>query len=302
MVYIAFLIIGAGAGGALVYFYLQVKLAAKLSELRLMANSLEERNAAIQKELSQVQDLAKQRESEIKSLQEEKNKFTGEIFALTATSEKEKIEISQIQDLVKVRETEIRRLQAERDQLSVENASLKTAVEEERKASEEKFALLNAAKERLSEHFKTIAHDALVNNNEVFSQIAESKLKTQQTIASSELDLRKQAVENLIGSLREELEKLKEAEKGKEKALGSLEEKIKTIFDTETKLARGTETLIKALQTPVVRGSWGEQTLKRVVEMAGLRDKFDYIEQKTYEHQGSDKKLRPDMIVQMPEN
>jgi DNA recombination protein RmuC len=47
-----------------------------------------------------------------------------------------------------------------------------------------------------------------------------------------------------------------------------------------------------------VRGRWGELTLHRVVELAGLTQYCDYVEQITVEGQGG--RVRPDMVVRLP--
>src|SRR5439155_12777061 len=57
-------------------------------------------------------------------------------------------------------------------------------------------------------------------------------------------------------------------------------------------------TLAKALRAPSVRGRWGELQLRRVVELAGLTDRVDFVEQAQVA--GEDGSLRPDMIVRLP--
>lgn len=63
---------------------------------------------------------------------------------------------------------------------------------------------------------------------------------------------------------------------------------------TET-LRRETGALSTALRKPQVRGRWGEMTLRRTVELAGLVDRCDFTEQ----HRLSDGALRPDLVVHL---
>ncbi|MCG8434286.1 MAG: DNA recombination protein RmuC, partial [Gammaproteobacteria bacterium] len=57
--------------------------------------------------------------------------------------------------------------------------------------------------------------------------------------------------------------------------------------------------LVKALRRPEVRGRWGELTLKRLAELAGMIDHCDFYEQ---EHvNGEEGAMRPDMIIRLPE-
>ncbi|MDY6946170.1 MAG: DNA recombination protein RmuC, partial [Pseudomonadota bacterium] len=60
-----------------------------------------------------------------------------------------------------------------------------------------------------------------------------------------------------------------------------------------------TRTLVNALRRPEVRGQWGELTLRRLAELAGMVEHCDFKEQ--VHVRGEDGSLRPDMIVHMPD-
>jgi len=260
MVEIAFLIIGAGAGGALVYFILQTNFAGKLTAEKLLAKEFEERAEGLRKELFQIQEAVKTREGDIKALQEEKL------------------------------------------QLSSLNAAIKASMEEERKAAAEKLALINEAKEKLSDAFKALSQDSLKSSSESFIQLAEKVFKNLQTEAKGDLEQKKQAVENLVNPIKESLEKaekfMREIETGRKEEYGSLSGQIRQLSELERNLQKETANLVTALKAPVVRGSWGEQTLRRVVEMAGLNEYCDFVEQDSL--RTKEGLIRPDMIVRMP--
>jgi DNA recombination protein RmuC len=64
-------------------------------------------------------------------------------------------------------------------------------------------------------------------------------------------------------------------------------------------LQKETRSLVTALRRPEVRGQWGEMTLRRLVELAGMLEHCDFDEQVRVV--GDDRSLRPDMIVHMPD-
>src|SRR6185295_19715013 len=80
---------------------------------------------------------------------------------------------------------------------------------------------------------------------------------------------------------------MREIESQRQHSLGGLEAHLAT-------LSRETVALSQALRGPNARGRWGELTLRRVAELAGMAPYCDF-----YEQQSEDRK-RPDMIVKLP--
>jgi len=77
-----------------------------------------------------------------------------------------------------------------------------------------------------------------------------------------------------------------------------LTEQLRSLKESEAKLEKQADNLISALKNPQSRGRWGEIQLKRVVELAGMLSYCDFVEQQVL--QDSDSRLRPDMIVKLP--
>jgi DNA recombination protein RmuC len=89
-------------------------------------------------------------------------------------------------------------------------------------------------------------------------------------------------------------------EETRQRTFGGLEEQLKHLSASQGQLQRETGNLVKALRTPHVRGRWGEMTLQRVVELAGMAAHCDYEPQVTIS--GDDGRLRPDLLVRLPDN
>ena len=185
-----------------------------------------------------------------------------------------------------------------------ERAVLLTRLEEERKANQEKITLLNNAEIKLADAFKALSADALRNNNQSFLDLAKQNLESFQQNAKGELERRQNAIGDLIKPLKESLEKVDgkigELEKNRVGAYSELREQVKTLAQSHLQLQSETNNLVKALRVPHVRGRWGEIQLRRVVEMAGMLQYCDFVEQETVATEES--RIRPDLIVRLPGN
>src|SRR5215211_908228 len=185
-----------------------------------------------------------------------------------------------------------------------ERAVLQTRLEEERKANQEKLKLINTAESKLADAFKALSADALRSNNQSFLDLAKQNLETFQQTAKGELERRQSAIGDLIKPLKESLEKVDgkigELEKNRVGAYSELREQVKTLAQSHLQLQSETGNLVKALRVPHVRGRWGEIQLRRVVELAGMLQYCDFVEQETFATE--DSRIRPDVIVRLPGN
>lgn len=155
---------------------------------------------------------------------------------------------------------------------------------------------------RLADAFNALSAQALKNSNESFLQLARASLESFQERARGDLDLRRQAVDELVKPIRESLEKvdvrIREVELARTSAYSGLNEQLQSLAAAQARLQGETGNLVKALRAPHTRGRWGEIQLRRVVEMAGMVEHCDFVQQETVGGEGG--RLRPDMIVRLP--
>ncbi|MCW8964305.1 MAG: DNA recombination protein RmuC [Gammaproteobacteria bacterium] len=181
--------------------------------------------------------------------------------------------------------------------------ALKAAIENEKRVAEEHIKGLQMAEAAMTEHFKALSGDVLRNSSEEFRKQATASFKQQQENADQLLKQREQSISSLIKPISEALKKTEEQiqniEKSRHEAFGSLSSQIKLIHESNQQLQSETRNLVTALRRPEVRGQWGELTLKRLAELAGMVEYCDFVEQEQVVEDG--KASRPDMIVRMPD-
>ncbi len=192
-----------------------------------------------------------------------------------------------------------------RAELSAASEAKVKAETEKRELSqrlEEDRRLLSEAKERLMDTFKALASTTLDNSNKAFLSLAKETFEKVLAEAKGDLGRRQEAITGLVNPLSESLRKFDEHVRGleitRQEAYTSLEAHLKGLTETHAKLQKETAGLVTALRSPNVRGRWGEMTLKRVVELAGMSEHCDFTEQLTV---SSDQgRIRPDLIVHLP--
>jgi len=178
-----------------------------------------------------------------------------------------------------------------------------TSLEAERKNLDQQQRLLNEAQLKLTETFKALSGDVLASQSQSFLQLADQKFRMLRTEAEGALMARQQAIESLVGPLGDSLksygEMIREMEKARAEAYGSLASELKNLLVASENLQRETGNLSAALKGgSQVRGRWGELTLRRVVELAGMSEHCDFTEQESLQDEAG--RLRPDLIVNLP--
>jgi DNA recombination protein RmuC len=175
-------------------------------------------------------------------------------------------------------------------------------LQHEQARAEERLATVNDAQERLSASFKALSAEALQSSMAQLSQLARAQLDAAQAEAKGDLEQRRQAVEQLVAPMKEQLGRvdaqLMRLDQERRESRGRLEAQLRTLTETGEKLRTETGALVTALRKPNARGQWGQMQLRNVVELAGMVRYCDFVEQSSFA--GDETTLRPDLLINLP--
>ena len=172
------------------------------------------------------------------------------------------------------RELEEARLTSVRQQAEVAKSSEVAAVQ---------LQLLTRTQQQLEEKFRSLASEALQTNSQLF------------------LDRSREQLAHLVQPVNQTLQRFEEQvqaiERTRAGAYSSITSQVQALTELQERVRLSTEQLKTALRSPVQRGRWGEIQLRRVVELAGMVEYCDFVEQKTL---FGDTTQRPDLVVRLP--
>lgn len=187
--------------------------------------------------------------------------------------------------------------------LRTRNALLDSQLRNQQELDAEREQLLRAAAENLSVGLERTAARSMRSQGEMLLQLAEAQLQRHQEKAQTGLHERHRAIQSLVQPLAETLQQTRDQiariENERREAFGSLQQHLTAVAEGQSDLQAETRNLVGALRRPEVRGRWGEITLRRVVELAGMKEHCDFETQTQVS--GPDGRLRPDMIVRLPD-
>jgi DNA recombination protein RmuC len=192
-----------------------------------------------------------------------------------------------------------RRAETLRAQLA--EATTKLATEEQALARNAELLRQSEAQVRLA--IESSSRAALDANSQTFIKLANEIFGRNQESATASLAAREEAIKQLVEPLKVALARQEEQtqalERERRESSGKLSGQIENLVKVQDLLQRETRNLSTALRRPEVRGRWGEITLRRVDELAGMSEHCDFTEQEQVVHEGG--ALRPDLLVRMPE-
>ena len=186
---------------------------------------------------------------------------------------------------------------AQANQLSAEKLLGEQRTLHERAMAEAKEAQTKALTD-LREAFRALSAEALKQTAPEFLRLAEQSFGKFQESAKGDLEKRQESIKVLVEPLKQQLEtyqkRLQESDRAQADTLGKVKEQLTTLALQSQSLAAETAQFRSVLKSNQARGRWGEETLRRVVEAAGMSAHCDFTEQTK---EGDSK---PDLVVRLP--
>lgn len=273
------------------------QIAIELSATREKSEALQrqlqaegERTATLQEQAGRLPQL----EAELKAAAEREIALTGQIAELRERIGAAQSNVEASQEVVKSLTDERSALMAERSRaqadqklLAAQVAELTARLEETQKQSEEKLALLNDAREQLSDRFKTLANEILEEKSKRFTEQNQSTLG--------------QLLEPLKTQITEFKGKVEEVYVQEGKDRSALAEQVKQLMALNHQLSTEANNLTNALKgQSKTRGNWGELVLTRILESSGLTQGLHYQAQESHGREDGTR-AQPDIILKLPE-
>jgi DNA recombination protein RmuC len=188
---------------------------------------------------------------------------------------------------------------AEREKAEARGIDLQRRLDEAQQAravAESRVKYLESSHDQMESTFVALAQRA-------FQQVGESLVSASKTQINGSLDTKKAEIDALLKPLREMIEsyrgELTKSEHVRNEVYGGLQQQIRGLMTAHEAAYREASRLANALQSPTVRGSWGESSLRRCIELGGMSEFCDFTVQETFiDDEG--RRRRPDVVVQLP--
>lgn len=228
--------------------------------------------------------------------------YSGQISELEAKARSAEAVNNELRQQIQQRDDEINQIRNELDVERQSKVEAFTRLEAAQKKFEEQKTLIETMKKEMTDTFNALSSAALKSSSEDFLRLASEHLGKIVVDTKGKLGEHQAAIDGLVRPLHEALKRYEEQinaiEAKRRQDYGSIEEQIKMLASTHQQLSKETSNLVSALKKPHVGGSWGQLSLRRVVELAGMTPYCDFYEQVSVATETG--RLRPDMIVRLP--
>jgi DNA recombination protein RmuC len=199
-------------------------------------------------------------------------------------------------------ESEITGLRKSLDDERTQAVEAQTRLAEAARSLEKQREVIEVMKTEMTDTFRAQASAALESSNRSFLELASEHLGKILEQTKGKLGEHQVSLDGTIRPLQEILkryeEQLRDMEKARAEQSWNLTQQIKSLSDVNEALQRETSSLSTALRKPQVSGSWGQMSLRRAAELAGMVPWCDFFEQVSVDTETG--KLRPDMVVRLP--
>lgn len=188
-----------------------------------------------------------------------------------------------------------------------------TQLNSELRQEREKYILLSREKASLESDYKNL-HERLGEQKSEITELQERFTNQFKNLANEIFEEKTkkftdQNKTNLYDLLRPLGEKINEFEKKVEQTNKeslerntALREQIVSLRELNKKMSQEAENLTRALKGDTrIQGNWGELVLERILEQSGLEKDREYFTQESYSTEEG-RRLRPDVIIRLPEN
>jgi DNA recombination protein RmuC len=182
-------------------------------------------------------------------------------------------------------------------------ARLEAKLAEQEQGHREKIEALAAIRGEIERDLKNIANDSLRANQTTFLELANQVLDKHKESAAADLDARKLAVEALVSPIQDAIRacqtNLAELKDAGSQSYGAVSAELKSVVEAQNAVRDETARLVNALRAaPKTRGRWGENTLRNVLELAGLSSYCDFATEQSFARE--ELIVRPDVVIRLP--
>ena len=178
---------------------------------------------------------------------------------------------------------------AEREKSDLARAEMQRRLEAAQQA--------RAVAENQAANLEQIEHAFAALAQKAFREVSEGFVQSNKTQVSGTLDTLLLPVREMLETYRGEVSK---SEQARNTSHGALQEQIRMLAATQEAAQREASRLANALTSPTVQGSWGEMSLRRCIELAGMSEYcHDFDSQQTF-LTDEGRRLRPDIVVNLP--
>ncbi|MCF6254101.1 MAG: DNA recombination protein RmuC [Thiomicrorhabdus sp.] len=263
--------------------FLAIKLFRSQKQQQQIALQLQQQSEQLIRQEALVEQLAEQ-----KMQNSLLNQQLAELQSIKSVLPHKETQLDELKAQLQQKEHDLNQLRNELNYHESRVAELTVLLENEKSHSQEKLALLESTKKQLANEFEVLSNRIFESKQAQFTQQTQSTMDAILKPVQGSLEAFKQRIE------------LVHKEDVKERA--SLTEQLRQLHTLNHQMSEETQNLTQALKgDSKLQGNWGELILERLLERSGLTEGVEFDREKSFTDE-SGKRLRPDVILNLPDN